>query len=181
MEFWIWYLLCCLTFTFCMADILITRDPHAEEAQSPYLGAGMQRSDILHCGAVVCFSCQLPELKARLCIVLQSARPIWTTERNEKFIKGWCIKWLHCFSLQGWDHWVCFALSWIKYKALIVFCCITLRRTEASLCIRTLQLIQIKCSFSVCAWEHRLLMLWTVQISSIIPVWQQKPWSLRLL
>lgn len=56
-----------------MEDILITRDLQAEEAQSPYLGAGMQRSDILHCGSVVCFSCQLPGGRAESSAVYGSA------------------------------------------------------------------------------------------------------------
>lgn len=43
-----------------------------------------------------CVGCQEGELKARLCIVLQSAQSIWTTKRNERIIRGWCIKWLHC-------------------------------------------------------------------------------------
>lgn len=63
---------------------------------------------VIMCAAAVrlcvfCVGCQEGELKARLCIVLQSVQSIWTTKRNETIVKAWCIKCLHCcvYSLPG--------------------------------------------------------------------------------
>lgn len=59
--------------------VLITQGQKVELSQLPHMDAGMQRTDIFlrHSGVSICVTgCQKRELKAQLCIVLQSSRSI---------------------------------------------------------------------------------------------------------
>lgn len=63
-----------------LKGVLISQGRKAELSQLPYMDVGMQRSDIiLRSGGVsICVAdCKEGQLKARLCIVLQSGRSIW--------------------------------------------------------------------------------------------------------
>lgn len=77
--------------------VLITQGQKVESSQLPHTGAGKQRSDIIlrHRGVSICVTgCQKRELKAQLCIVLQSSQSIrakmkW--ENHKSFMLNGCI------------------------------------------------------------------------------------------